>query len=306
MSRYKGMIVVTGPTASGKTRRAVDIARAFDGEIVSADSRQLYRGMDLGTGKELGEYGTVPYHMIDIAQAGERLNLYDFLRLANVAIEDIRQRGKTPVVCGGSGMYVEALVNRLSLPQVPENVSLRETLQGLSLEELTTRLASMKQLHNVTDVDTCKRAIRAIEIAQYMADHPDVVMDTTPHPASDTVIIGVEIDRDSRRQRITQRLKQRLDDGMVEEVRRLMSEGVSPDDLIYYGLEYKYLTLYVTGQLTYQEMFEQLERAIHQFAKRQMTWFRGMERRGLVINWLPWSMDSKEFVDKVGSIISKK
>ena len=296
------MIVITGPTASGKTRRAVDVARSLGGEIVSADSRQLYKGMDLGTGKDLGEYGEIPYHMIDVAPAGARLNLYTFLRDANAAIDGISARGRLPILCGGTGMYVEAVINGLALPEVPENSALRESLAGYSLGELTDMLASMKTLHNVTDVDSCKRAIRAIEIATYYNEHPEAAVNCVPHPRPDTLIVGVNIDRDSRRARITQRLRQRLDDGMIDEVRHLIDSGVSPDDLIYYGLEYKYLTLYVTGQLSRDEMFTCLETAIHQFAKRQMTWFRGMERRGLHINWIDWNVSTEEFVDRVKSL----
>ena len=296
------LIVITGPTASGKTRRAVDVAREIGGEIVSADSRQLYRGMDLGTGKDIAEYGNVPYHLIDVAPAGARLNLFSFLRDANAAIDDIAERGAIPIVCGGTGMYVEAIINGLALPEVPENKILRDSLSGKSLEQLTAILSSMKQLHNQTDVDTCKRAIRAIEIATYYVDHPEAAKACEPHPRKNTVIIGVNIDRETRRSRVTQRLKQRLDDGMVDEVKNLINSGISSDDLIYYGLEYKYLTLYVMGQLSYDEMFSQLETAIHQFAKRQMTWFRGMERRGLHINWLDCNMPTDEFVDSVKQI----
>lgn len=280
----------------------MDVACEIGGEIVSADSRQLYRGMDLGTGKDIAEYGNVPYHLIDVAPAGARLNLFSFLRDANAAIDDIAERGAIPIVCGGTGMYVEAIINGLALPEVPENKILRDSLSAKSLEQLTAILSSMKQLHNQTDVDTCKRAIRAIEIATYYVDHPEAAKACVPHPRENAVIIGVNIDRETRRSRITQRLKQRLDDGMVDEVKKLINSGVSSDDLIYYGLEYKYLTLYVIGQLSYDEMFSQLETAIHQFAKRQMTWFRGMERRGLHINWLDWNMPTDEFVDSVKQI----
>ncbi len=295
----KPLIVITGPTASGKTRRAVDVAGSLGGEIVSADSRQLYRGMDLGTGKDLEEYGNIPYHLIDIAPAGQRLNLFTYLRDANAAIDDIISRDNVPIVCGGTGMYIEAIVNGLVLPQVPENPDLRESLNGRSLSELTAILSSMKTLHNVTDVDTVKRAIRAIEIATYYEEHPDEAALTTPRPRTDSVIIAIDIDRETRRQRISQRLKERLDAGMIDEVRHLIENGVSPDDLIYYGLEYKYLTLHVMGQLSYNDMVTALETAIHQFAKRQMTWFRGMERRGHHLHWLRWDMDRTEFVDKV-------
>ncbi len=296
------LIVITGPTASGKTGRAVDVAAAVGGEIVSADSRQLYRGMDLGTGKDLGEYGDIPYHLIDIADAGEKLNLYTYLKTANAAIDDIDTRGRVPIVCGGTGMYVEAVVNGLSLPEVPENRELRESLSDKSLGELTEILSGMKRLHNVTDVDTAKRAIRAIEIATYYQQHPDEAVRCKPVPRENAVIVGVEIDRDNRRRRISSRLRSRLDAGMVDEVKSLLASGVDAGDLIYYGLEYKYLTLYAIGQITYDEMYSQLETAIHQFAKRQMTWFRGMERRGLHVNWLAWDMPKDEFVDAVKSL----
>lgn len=293
------MIVVTGPTASGKTGRAVALARRLDGEIISADSRQLYRGMDIGSGKDIEEYGDTPYHMIDIAPAGYRYNLFEYLRDYALARRDIESRGRFPVLCGGTGLYVESVLKGLSLPQVPENAQLRKELGDKSLPELEAILAGMKSLHNVTDVDTAKRAIRAIEIQQYYIDHPDAAVDTTPHPLTDVLVIGMDIDRESRRRRISARLRQRLDNGMVDEVRRLIDSGVSPDELIYYGLEYKFLTLYVTGQLPYGEMVEKLEIAIHQFAKRQMTWFRGMERRGFPIHWLPWNMPEDEFIDAV-------
>lgn len=297
------LIVITGPTASGKTRRAVDIARALDGEIISADSRQIYRGMDLGTGKDIEEYGTVPYHLIDICPAGYRYNLYEYLRDERAAQADIEASGRWPILCGGTGLYVESVINGIALPEVPANPELRASLEGKSLEELTTILSSMKTLHNVTDVDSCKRAIRAIEIAEYYRLHPDEAEATRPHPQTDAVIIGVDIDRETRRRRITERLRSRLDAGMIEEVKRLLDSGINPDDLIYYGLEYKYLTLYLTGRMTLGEMTEGLEIAIHQFAKRQMTWFRGMERRGHHIHWLPYDMPQDEFIDAVKALL---
>ncbi len=242
------MIVITGPTASGKTSRAVDVAHAVNGEVISADSRQIYCGMDLGTGKDLDEYGDIPYHMIDICPAGYRYNLFEFLRDEAIVRNDIVSRGKMPVLCGGTGLYVESVLKGLSLPQVPENTKLREQLKGLSLEELAGMLASMKALHNTTDIDSVKRAIRAIEIQEYYSEHPDEAVTAVPHPVEDAVIIGVDIDRENRRSRIEARLKSRLAAGMADEVKGLLDNGISPEDLIYYGLEYKFLTLYVTAR----------------------------------------------------------
>lgn len=296
------LYVITGPTASGKTGKAVALAKTLGGEIISADSRQLYRRMDLGTGKDLEEYGSVPYHLIDICEPGYRYNLFEYMRDYYAALADVESRGAVPILCGGTGLYVESVVKGIALPPVPENPTLRAELQGKSLQELTEILSAMKTLHNVTDVDTAKRAIRAIEIQDYYAHHPELKQLTEPHPVSDAVVIGVAIDRDTRRERITARLKARLDAGMVDEVRRLLESGIAPDDLIYYGLEYKYLTLYAIGRLSYEEMFTQLETAIHQFAKRQMTWFRGMERRGTHIHWLPYDLSDDEFVARVTEI----
>lgn len=298
------LIVITGPTASGKTSRAVDVARATDGEIISADSRQIYRGMDLGTGKDLDEYGSVPYHLIDICDAGYKYNLFEYLRDERAAYEDITARGRQPILCGGTGLYVESVLKGIELPPVPENRQLRADLEGKTIDELTRILSSMKTLHNTTDVDSCKRAIRAIEIASYYHDHPDAAAQAIPHPLTDAVTVGVKIDRDNRRTRITNRLIHRLQAGMIEEVQRLLDSGIDAADLIYYGLEYKYVTLYITGAITRQEMISQLETAIHQFAKRQMTWFRGMERRGYPIHWLDWDMPRDEFVDAVLQFIS--
>ena len=300
-SESKPLIVITGPTACGKTRRAVELARALEpAEIVSADSRQVYRSMDLGTGKDLDEYGSTPYHMIDICPAGAKYNLFEYLRDANAAIDDISARGARPIVCGGTGLYVESLVNGLRLPPVPENPELRASLRGRTLEELTEILASMKALHNTTDVDTAARAIRAIEIQTYYNDHPEAATSAEPHPRP-ARIIALNIDRDERRRRISERLRLRLNAGMVNEVRQLLASGIAPDDLIYYGLEYKFLTLYTTGQLTLNEMTSALETAIHQFAKRQMTWFRGMERRGHTIHWL--DHNDPDFLEKALTII---
>ncbi|MEY8606326.1 tRNA (adenosine(37)-N6)-dimethylallyltransferase MiaA [Muribaculum intestinale] len=298
------LLVVTGPTASGKTRRAVALAREFGGEIISADSRQLYRGMDLGTGKDLEEYGDVPYHMIDICPAGYRYNLYEYVRDFGNVYADIRSRGRLPILCGGTGLYVETVLKGISLPEVPENPALRQSLEGKTLEELTGILSGMKELHNVTDVDTAKRAIRAIEIQTYYAEHPEQAELTRPHPIENAVVIGIDIPRDDRRRRISERLVARLESGMVEEVRRLIDiEGIDPENLLYYGLEYKFLTLYVTGQIGYDEMVRGLETAIHQFAKRQMTWFRGMTARGTNIHWLPYDMEDNEFLEAVKSFL---
>lgn len=298
------MLVITGPTASGKTRRAVDMAQALNGEIISADSRQLYRGMDIGTGKDLDEYGNVKYHLIDICPAGYKYNLYEYLRDFEIAYNDIVKREKFPILCGGTGLYVESVLNGLRLPQVPENKSLRASLEGKSLGELTEILSKIKTLHNVTDVDTAKRAIRAIEIQFYYLEHPEEAVQTKPSPMKNVVIVGVDIDRDNRRTRISQRLRSRLADGMVDEVKQILESGVSPEDLIYYGLEYKYLTMYITGIISYEQMVAELEIAIHQFAKRQMTWFRGMERRGFEIHWLPWDMPQSQFVEEVRKLMS--
>lgn len=303
MEAYKPLIVITGPTASGKTRRAVELAREIDAEIISADSRQIYRGMDLGTGKDLEEYGEVPVHLIDICPAGYKYNLFEFLRDFAAARADIESRGKRTILCGGTGLYVESVLKGLQLPEVPENPQLRRSLVGKSLEELTVMLSAMKDLHNVTDVDTVKRAIRAIEIQTYYHEHPEAAVKAVPNPMTDAVVIGVEIDRESRRRRITERLQSRLDAGMIEEVRRLLDSGIAPDDLIYYGLEYKFLTLHLTGQMSREEMVSGLEIAIHQFAKRQMTWFRGMERRGFPINWLPYDLPSEKFNAKALELI---
>ncbi len=294
-------IAVVGPTACGKTRRGVAVASALDGEILSADSRQVYRGMDVGTGKDLADYpADMRYHLIDVAPAGYKYNLYEYLRDARKAVDDIESRGKRVVIVGGTGLYVESLLKGIILPEVPENKELRASLAGKSLDELASILGEMKTLHNVTDIDTAQRAIRAIEIEKYYLEHPDAAaLARTPRPL-DAVIVGVDIPRDDRRRLITQRLRRRFDqEGMLDEVKTLIDSGINPDDLIYCGLEYKYLTLYVTGQIDRSTMERELEIAIHQFAKRQMTWFRGMERRGFAINWLPYDISDSEFVDRV-------
>ena len=293
------VITILGPTASGKTGIATQLAARLDGEIISADSRQVYRRMDIGTGKDLADYdvdmpdGTVkhiPYHMTNICEPGTKYNLYQYQEDFLKAYDDITGRGKMPILCGGTGLYIESVLKGYNLSPVPQNQPLRDTLKGKSLEELTDMLQNLKRqtgsnMHNTTDVDSCQRAIRAIEIETYNIEHPTPLR---PAKAIPSYIIGVDIPRDMRRQRITQRLHARLQQGMVDEIKGLLKEGIPPEDLIYYGLEYKFLTLYVTGQLTYDDMVSQLEIAIHQFSKRQMTWFRGMERRGFVIHWMPY------------------
>lgn len=297
------LIVITGPTASGKTARAVALAREIDAEIISADSRQLYRGMDLGTGKDLEEYGEVPYHLIDICDAGYKYNLFEYLRDYQAVYDDIVSRGKRVILCGGTGLYVESVLKGIALPPVPQNDDLRASLADKSLDELTDILKRYKTLRNNSDIDTAKRAIRAIEIATYYHDNPELKLLTEPHPIENAVVIGVNIDRDKRRERITARLKARIEAGMIDEVRRLIDNGVDPEDLIYYGLEYKFVTKHVIGELTLDEMFNQLEIAIHQFAKRQMTWFRGMERRGFHINWLDYDLPHDEFMKCCNKLI---
>lgn len=281
------LITILGPTASGKTTFAATLAYELKTEIISADSRQIYRGMDLGTGKDLADYTinrhSIPYHLIDIADPGYKYNVFEYQRDFLNSYDSIKQKELIPILCGGTGLYLESVLKGYRLMPVPENPELRTKLNTLSLEELTNLLKEYKTLHNSTDVDTVKRAIRAIEIEEYYAKHP---VPEREFPKLNSLIIGVDIDRDLRREKITKRLKQRLDEGMIEEIKQLIAKGISPNDLIYYGLEYKFLTLHVIGQLTYEEMFNELETAIHQFAKRQMTWFRGMERRGFTIHWV--------------------
>lgn len=292
------LITILGPTASGKTTFAANLAARLDSEIISGDSRQVYRRMDIGTGKDLADYEVdgkkIPYHLIDIAEPGYKYNVFEFQRDFLNAYQDIRERGKTPILCGGTGLYIESVLKGYKLLPVPENKELREKLQNCSLAELTEMLKSYKTLHNTTDVDTVKRAIRAIEIEEYYQSQP---MEVSAFPQINSVIIGVDIDREERRRKISARLRSRLDEGMVDEVRAILDSGVSSDDMIYYGLEYKYLTNYIIGNLTYEQMVSELEIAIHQFAKRQMTWFRGMERRGLRINWMDASMPMQEKLD---------
>ena len=282
------LITILGPTASGKTTLAVALAAHLDTEIISADSRQIYRSMDIGTGKDLAEYSyegkQIPYHLIDICPPGYKYNLFEYIRDYHQAYDDIVARGKTPILCGGTGLYIEAVLKGYALPPVPENPELRQSLADKTLPELEAILQSYKTLHNQTDTDTCKRAIRAIEIAEYYSRQKPEMLE--PHPVENALVVGVNIDRESRRARITQRLHDRLDQGMVAEVQGLLDQGIDPESLIYYGLEYKYITEYLIGRTTYDQMVSLLEIAIHQFAKRQMTWFRGMERRGFSIFWL--------------------
>jgi len=303
------MITILGPTASGKTPLATALAARIGGEIISADSRQVYRRMDLGTGKDLADYNimvdgstvSIPYHLIDICEPGTKYNLFQYQQDFFDAYINIIGRGKVPILCGGTGLYIEAVLKGYKLSPVPQNQELRDRLEGKTLEELTQMLIELKQkngsvMHNKTDIDSCQRAIRAIEIETYNMEHP---MPLRELPAIDSLIIGVHIDRELRREKITRRLKARLDEGMIDEIRTLLAEGIPVENLIYYGLEYKFLTEYVIGKLSFDEMFRQLEIAIHQFAKRQMTWFRGMERRGFTIHWIDATLPMEEKIDYI-------
>lgn len=295
------MITILGPTASGKTSLAAALAARIDAEIISADSRQVYRGMTIGTGKDLDDYRQgdrlIPYHLIDICEPGTKYNLFQYQQDFHLIYNNIVARGVRPILCGGTGLYIESVLKGYALSPVPQNQALRDELADKSLAELTEMLEELKRrnhsvMHNRTDVDTAQRAIRAIEIETYNLEHPT---DNRTLPPIDSVIIGVDINREERRRKITQRLKQRLEEGMVDEIRQLLDRGIAPENLIYYGLEYKFVTENVIGKTSYEEMFRQLEIAIHQFAKRQMTWFRGMERRGFTIHWIDAldPMDSK-------------
>lgn len=304
------IITILGPTASGKTALAAHLAAKLgNAEIISADSRQVYRGMDVGTGKDLADYTVngmeIPYHLIDIADAGEKYNLFQYQQDFHKAYEEIRGRGALPILCGGTGLYIESVLKGYQLSPVPQNQPLRDELEGKSLEELTAMLINLKQqtgsnMHNQTDVDTAQRAIRAIEIETYNLEHPT---ELRAMPAVPSIIIGVSIGREARREKISRRLRQRLDEGMVDEIRALLNSGIPAEDLIYYGLEYKYVTEYVVGQTTFDEMFQRLEIAIHQFAKRQMTWFRGMERRGFMIHWVDALLPMDEKLKQIFCII---
>lgn len=306
MAKYD-LITVLGPTACGKTRLAVALADRVGGEILSADSRQVYRGMDIGTGKDLADYEinghSIPYHLIDIAEPGSKYNVYEFQGDFLKAYRGVVERGAVPIMCGGTGLYLESVLRGYRLIPVPENPALRKSLEGKTLSELTEILKGYKTLHNTTDVDTTKRAIRAIEIEECYRNTP---VEAGAFPDLKSLNIGIDISRDMRRELISSRLEKRLEEGMIDEIKGLLAKGISADDLIYYGLEYKYVTLYVTGQLEYKYLLQELEVAIHQFAKRQMTWFRGMERRGIHIEWIPfeWSMDDK--VNRIVELMEKE
>ena len=306
------LITILGPTASGKTSLAAHLAYEIDAEIISADSRQVYRGMTIGTGKDLEDYmikdRQIPYHLIDICEPGTKYNLFryqeDFIKL----YADMMQRGKQAILCGGTGLYIESVLKGYHLSPVPQNQELRDALADKSLEELTEMLKRLKQqsgsmMHNKTDVDSCQRAIRAIEIETYNLEHPT---EDRTFPAIESIIIGVAIDRDARRAKISGRLQKRLDSGMIDEVKGLLDAGIPAADLIYYGLEYKYITEYIIGKIGFEEMFRRLEIAIHQFAKRQMTWFRGMERRGFTIHWVDALLPMEEKVGMIKELISAR
>ena len=308
----KRLLTILGPTASGKTSLATEVAARLDGEIISADSRQVYRRMDIGTGKDLDDYVVkgkpVPYHLIDIREPGTKYNLFEYQQDFLDAYRDITSRGVQPILCGGTGLYIESVLGGYHLSPVPQNPELRERLAGKSLDELTRMLEDLKarnhsNMHNTTDVDTAQRAIRAIEIETYNLEHPT---DNREFPKIDSVIVGVDIDRTSRREKITARLRQRLAHGMVDEIQALLDSGIPAENLIYYGLEYKFVTEYLTGKTTYDEMFNRLEIAIHQFAKRQMTWFRGMERRGYTIHWIDALQPIERKVEQVMQLLNDK
>jgi tRNA dimethylallyltransferase len=297
------LIIVTGPTATGKTKFAIDLADRLNAEIISADSRQVFRGMDLGTGKDISEYSsngkTIPYHLIDILDAGQKYSVYQFQKDFFTAYDSITKRGKNVVLCGGTGLYVESIVKNYQMSDVPENPELRKSLENKSLEELETILSELKTMHNSTDIDTRNRAIRAIEIATYEKDNPG----KSDYPKLNTLIFGVHFERAEIRKRITERLKQRIDEGMIDETRKLIESGVSPDVLISYGLEYKYITWLLQEKISYQQFFSELNTAIHQFAKRQMTWFRRMERNNIKIHWIDGRLPAEEKVAKAMEII---
>lgn len=298
------LITILGPTAAGKTRVAAHLAADLGAEIISGDSRQVYRSMDLGTGKDLDDYIVngikIPYHLIDIVNPGYKYNVFEFQRDFYEAFTNISTQGITPILCGGSGLYIESVLREYEMSEAPLNQPLRDKLEKLPLDEIVNIFKQYKQPHNTTDTNNKRRTIRAIEIAEYERNHAN---DKTTHPKINSLVIGIDIDRNLRRENISKRLKQRLEEGMIDEIKGILATGVNADDLIYYGLEYKYITLYVIGQLSFEEMFSKLEIAIHQFAKRQMTWFRGMERRGIKINWINATLPMNEKIEIIKSML---
>jgi tRNA dimethylallyltransferase len=306
-NKYKpgyDLVVITGPTASGKTALAASVADRLGGEVISADSRQVYRGMDLGTGKDLDEYTidgrTIPCHLIDIADPGYKYNVFEYQRDFIRVYNHLKDRNVFPVICGGSGMYLDSIITGYSMFEVPPNSGLRARLEKKSMEELTGILSTYKKLHNTTDADTKKRIIRAIEIEHFNSFSKKK---QTKFPDLKSLVIGVMTDRETRRERISVRLRQRLDAGMVEEVKKLLINGIRKEALVYYGLEYKFITLYLTGEMEYDDMVKNLEIAIHRFAKRQMTWFRGMERKGILIHWINSELPMDEKVGRVMELL---
>ena len=303
--RKHDLVVITGPTATGKTSLAARLALRIGGEVVSADSRQVYRTMDIGTGKDLNDYlidgVRVPCHLIDIVDPGYKYNVFEFQRDFLSVYNDLLSRSVFPVVCGGSGMYIDSIVSGYRLLEVPPDYQLRSELEKKSMEELISILRGFKQLHNRTDIDTRKRAIRAIEIETYYKRDEH---NASSLPAMRPLITGIKFDRDTRRERISKRLRERLAGGMIEEVKALLERGIGSETLIYYGLEYKYITLYLIGKTSYEEMLKCLEIAIHRFAKRQMTWFRGMERKGVTIHWLDGEMPAEENVQRIINLLN--
>jgi tRNA dimethylallyltransferase len=306
MSRYT-LITILGPTASGKTFFGANLALRLKGEIISADSRQVYREMDLGTGKDYDDYTiqnySIPVHLIDIHDPGYKYNLFEYQKDFHRVYEEIRNRGKLPLLVGGTGMYIEAVLNKYELVNVPPNEALREKLSNLTQEELINVLQEYNSsLHNTSDLKIRKRTLRAIEIADH---YSRVKVEQKDSPEINSLILGVKYDRISRRKRISERLEARIKEGLIDEVKKLLYK-ISAEDLIYYGLEYKFITLYLTGQMDYKEMAGKLEVAIHQFAKRQMTWFRRMERNGFKIHWLDGHMPMEEKLERAMNIINKE
>lgn len=299
---FKRIITILGPTATGKTKVAVALAKELDAEIVSADSRQVYKGMDIGTGKDAAEYeidGTpIPVHLIDIAEPGSEYNIFQYQQAAIPIIKDIQDRHKTVILCGGSGMYVDALLKGYKLFPVPENPELRADWEHRGDDELEKLLTSFRNLHNKTDIETRERLYRALEIEYYYQEHPELAAISQPVPS---IIFGLCGERDRIREKITTRLRQRLEEGMIEEVQQLIDNGVNPNQLIRYGLEYKFITWYLQGKMDYQTMFDRLNVAIHQFSKRQMTWFRKMERDGFTIHWIDVKLPLSEKIDMMKS-----